>query len=283
MEQLLGETELVLSNAIDEAGLDSLCTPKVTAAEQRIQKKLANDSHALLARNFRQAEGKEECLYTRGKACVDRAEKVLEHLGLLKDEIGALQCKDENSLEYNPGYLLRAYEDCQRAGLNLPPTALFPVVRRQALMSLREGNLCGAISTLNEDIEMACGICLLKKHPTHLSLLQSEGVCDIISEVLNSTEALSVDIQFVMESLARSIKGEGDLTQMIQHVKEIASPDDYEEDSVDAAIKAIATPAPENRCAEQITRVFSTTGGKNLLFAARQHCTQRSIEIGCDS
>ena len=93
-----------------------------------------------------------------GEEVLGKSDKCLDEIGMLRDLVSSMHCKDDVQLQYSPVFLHRTYEDCKEKGIDLPSTVPQTVVRRSAFSKFKEGHPSAAFASFDVRSDMQYGV-----------------------------------------------------------------------------------------------------------------------------
>ena len=79
--------------------------------------------------------------------------------------LNSFNCVDDGMIESSSAYLHRTIKDAQVAGFSPPLCCFAEVIRRHCVATHLTGNLDAAISCLDFDLDVPCGIALVSQMP----------------------------------------------------------------------------------------------------------------------
>ena len=109
-----------------------------------------------------------EDLGVRGKAVVVALGQKRDEIQVKYDVVKGLVCKDECEIESSPSYLIRTIKEAERLKLVVPTFVRAEAISRQCLNYFQEGSINAALGTLDPNVDVPCGRCLLKTQQIQL-------------------------------------------------------------------------------------------------------------------
>ena len=285
LEAMISEEHAMSAAAASEEGIETLQLCKVEACWKKLESKVeADDTYDVLsAANTRRTDGNDEVedLGSRGSGVWKNSLESVAKLRVIAEVLKSKECTDECALEYSPAFLLRAISDATSANVVVTPKLLEMVVRREALGLAKDGNINGAIATINPQVSSACGVKILSEHPRHQAKAQASIAVAVIDMCFNSD--LSADLQHTLKSCLEVVKRD-DFVRVLRGVLVLhafSTGDFSAECDVDDACKLLAPSADDDELMRDLKNVFARGRGKTMLADAKKACLQQVIDKRC--
>ena len=138
---------------------------------------------------------------------------------------------------------------------------------------MQEGKLEIAVCALDPEVDMACGMCLLRGS-TMLPSAQVEVAADFLSTML-AGESWATD---TIARIAKSVTSK-ELESSMRRVSVMLDPLAHSDVEVEDAIEKLSN---EDETPTHISSIFSHGSGRRCMLQARSQCLQRAIDSGGD-
>ena len=277
-EQLVGEVQNFLLAASNEEGLKTIQQAKINAFASKINAKIAPKcNYVLTAANFLKEGDTMVDLKDRGNEAIQNLMTLKDKLAALGTLVTSLNCEKEFAVEATPAYLARARDDVRNHGVRLPNTILSEVVKRSCLALLNENNITSAISVLDPNLSLACGIAVVKDPDQQKPVQVDVAVAALCARLSKDAAAPSSDLEALIYGLPNTVK-DTQIAAACEHIGCLLCPSKHTDDEVLRSLDAVQN---SNVVGELLAKKMSASPrGRSLAISARTYVTQRSLDQG---
>ena len=284
VEQIVAEALTVMETAKQSEGLKTVSLGKVQSIKGKLDDKLSSEAtvNQMTAHNkivvAPASDGnppQEQDLRDRGMQLLDKARGLSEQLAYVEQLVKGFSCNDSLAIEGTSTFLQRAVADAVAAGIHVPPECIIEVARRHLKGRLAEGQLNCAISTIDPQVEVPCGLWSLKE-TQHLSEAQTSLMSVMESDIIESDTWSKEQVMEALQGMERSAQ-DPNLKKTMAQIKTIICPEQYTSQDVESADEYFG---PRGEAPQDFKLIFLAGESKKLLLKAKRVHLQRSIDAG---
>lgn len=159
----------------------------------------------------------------------------------------------------------------------VPASCYATLVERHAISTMRSGNIASAVSTLNKDLDMAYGICLLRESPALMETVSEEVTVRLLEEALSAEADTNFDLPHLVKDLRNVAQGQS-LLAALNDCLVLVSPDGHEEEAINSSAAAFSLNGGTH--SDKFCQLLASHAGRELVARARQSSMQRVVDRG---